>query len=451
MIVQESAVSAAPRADERALAWLAGEMPAWLRDGLLTEDQAKRIRARYDFVGVELERRAGPGRLVQAVSVLGALLVGAGVLTWVAANWDGMPDAVRLLMIFGSVAGFHWGGYELAFRRGTHPYVGQALLFVGSACYGAGIFLVAQMFHLSGEWTNAFLAWGLGALGVAVAVESAPVFAIAAGALSIWGVGRAENPGVSGLLGLAAIAALLAVAYVRRSKAHVTIAVLAAGVWLALVPPSWGKSESLLPVAWLAGSAILVSVGVLHRALGRDDLASPWRAAGICGGMFTLFLLSIRFVSHELAWRSGVPEPGALPVVLLGAAALAGVALLIGRGRGLQAEAGAALGACGLGAAWWLVGSREASTVFSIVSSGALLASAAGLAALGTHERRGWLAWQGLGWFGIGLFTLYVDFGWDLLDKSLFFTGAGALLLATGWMLERQRRRIAGSLREART
>ncbi|MCC6741425.1 MAG: DUF2157 domain-containing protein [Planctomycetia bacterium] len=436
----------------RELAWLADEIPAWTREGLLTEDQARRIRARYDFAEVELDRHAGPGKLVQALSILGALLVGAGILTWIAANWDGMSDALRLGLIFTSVVGLQWGGYELAFRRANHPHVGQALLLIGNLAYGAGIFLVAQIFHLSGHWPNAFLAWGLGSLAVAVAVEAVPVFAVAAAALSVWGIGEAAEFHATGAWSLAALGALFGAAYWRRSKSHLAVAVLALAAWIAAVPGTWSRSEELLPTAWLAGSGALVAAGVLHRSLGRPDLQGPWRLAGLGGGMFAVFLLSIRPLAHEFAWSEGNrPAIGAVWALLAVAAAASAWALVVATERLARFEAWAALAATGLGATWLAIGTRGAEVPIALLFNIALFSGSAGLVALGLHDRRPSLAYSGLAWFAIGLFALYVDFGWDRLDRSLFFTVGGLLLLAGGWVLERQRRRIAATLKEART
>ncbi|MEK7466303.1 MAG: DUF2157 domain-containing protein [Planctomycetota bacterium] len=448
-----SSLQTAPRRapSPHELAWLAEELPAWTRDGLLTEDQARRIRARYDFAEIDLDRHAGPGRFVQALSVFGALLVGAGILTWIAANWDGMSDALRLGMIFASVIGLQWGGYELAFRRGNHPHVGQALLLIGNLAYGAGIFLVAQIFHLSGHWPNAFLAWGLGALAVAVAVETVPVFALAAGALTVWGIGEAAEFHATGLWSLAAVGALFAVSYWRHSKSHLAIAVLALGAWLGVVPFGWTHSARLLPAVWLAGAGALVAAGVLHRSLGRADLQGPWRLAGIGGGMFAIFLLSIRPVAGEFAWREGArPDVGAVWAILTLAAAAAGWALVVATERLSRLEAWAALAAVGLGATWLFIGTDGSEIPIALLFNIALFSGSAGLVALGLHDRRPSLAYSGLGWFAIGLFALYVDFGWDRLDRSLFFTVGGLLLLAGGLALERQRRRIAATLQEGR-
>ena len=58
--------------------------------------------------------------------------------------------------------------------------------------------------------------------------------------------------------------------------------------------------------------------------------------------------------------------------------------------------------------------------------------------------RRGDGFWVNLGFafFALGLVTLYFDAFWTLTGRSYFFMGGGVLLLAGGYGLERQRRRL---------
>jgi len=48
----------------------------------------------------------------------------------------------------------------------------------------------------------------------------------------------------------------------------------------------------------------------------------------------------------------------------------------------------------------------------------------------------------GFVFFAIGLFTLYFDTAWGLMDRSFFFMGGGVILIGGGYLLNRQRRRL---------
>jgi uncharacterized membrane protein len=437
---------------ETFLNWLGDQLPAWTREGLLTEDQARRIRARYDFREGEMDRRAGPGRLVAAILVMGALLVGAGILAFIASNWEGMPDAARLALVFTGVVGLNAAGYELAFRRADFPRLGQALLLAGALAYGAGVFLVAQIFHLSGDWTGAFLLWGVGALTVAAAVRSAPVFGVAAAALAVWAAGEAVDFERNRLVTLGVLAGtLLPLACWRGCAKHAAIAAGALAVYFAVTPAQWDrKAEDLLPSAWLAVAGAFVAVAAVHARFG-SALGAPWRHLGAFGAMAATFALGFKDLAEELAPRAAMEGvvPGHVALLVVAGAAGA-LALALARDRAARIEAAAALAAVALGVLWLLGIDRETAGVFALASNFAFFGGALGLVAAGYRERRGALAYQGLAWFGLGLVGRYCEYGYRFIDKSLFFVVGGLLLLGLGWAMELQRRRIASALKEGR-
>jgi Predicted membrane protein (DUF2157) len=119
------------------------------------------------------------GRTSRVVLGAAALLIAAGVFSFVAANWERMPREMRLglitaLMVVANVCG--WYFRARTDRRNT----GDALLAVGTLVYGAGIFLVAQMFHVRANWPDGFMLWLIGAMAMAAALRSLPLFALAA-------------------------------------------------------------------------------------------------------------------------------------------------------------------------------------------------------------------------------------------------------------------------------
>ena len=64
--------------------WLLGELPTWVADGVVDAAASERLRQRY---AAQVSGRSW-GMIV--CGVLGALLVGAGVILVLAHNWDGL-------------------------------------------------------------------------------------------------------------------------------------------------------------------------------------------------------------------------------------------------------------------------------------------------------------------------------------------------------------------------
>src|SRR4051794_35202089 len=103
---------------------LAGETNDWVREGLVSAEQAGAIRRRYD--GQEGDRRWS--RVVQVLAIGGAVAVGLGVILFFAANWSELPQFTRLALIVAAMVASYAAGDRL---RPTHPHVGHALLLLG--------------------------------------------------------------------------------------------------------------------------------------------------------------------------------------------------------------------------------------------------------------------------------------------------------------------------------
>ncbi|MBB5701623.1 putative membrane protein [Ochrobactrum daejeonense] len=144
----------------------------WRRDGLIDAETASKLNA-------DLEKRASAFSLGSVLATLGGLLLGAAVIMLVAANWQEMPRLVRIGLIFVLIWASYLGG---AWRQARGDTVFPAALYVvGAASFGAGLALVGQMYHLSGDVHSAAIYWSLGVLASAFLVRAPVLAAFGAG------------------------------------------------------------------------------------------------------------------------------------------------------------------------------------------------------------------------------------------------------------------------------
>jgi uncharacterized membrane protein len=140
--------------------WLFTEIERWTNDKIISEDQAAEIRARYP---------ASPPRRSWGLilfSGLGAVVVGLGVILLLAYNWAEIPKFGKLGLVFGSIVAAHSAGLWLRWKPSPNSELGEALSLLGTMLFGAGIWLVAQVYHIDEHFPNGFLFWGLGALAL---------------------------------------------------------------------------------------------------------------------------------------------------------------------------------------------------------------------------------------------------------------------------------------------
>jgi uncharacterized membrane protein len=102
----------------------------------------------------DAERRWPKLELGTVISVLAAVLIILGVITFVSANWQEIPRIWRLAMIVVTVSATY--GLAFAAFRASADYLAHAAILVGVGAFGAGIMLISQMYHISGD-TSAFL------------------------------------------------------------------------------------------------------------------------------------------------------------------------------------------------------------------------------------------------------------------------------------------------------
>ncbi len=375
------------------LAWLSREVRSWQADGLLYDTQAVQILHRYHAT-----RRFSLARLLLA---LGGAFVGVGLIWLVAANLDALPPLGRL----GAVAAI-WlaaltAGELLASRRHS-PLLGGAVRLVAALAFGAVLFQAAQSLQVPAYEPKLVGLWAAGALVHAYAV-------------------RARGPLLVGLVAGTGW-------YLWQLVAEAP-SVLAAVVGLGI------------------GAVVAVSVAALHDSADHDGFAEPWRALGALLALSALFTAALPFVDGEdfevTAWLVG----GLVAAGLVAAAAL-------WRGRGdLRLEPLGALATVGLSVAlilWDTGGDVEDLTVadwaHAGVSVAAYVALAVGVAALGVL-RDNW-ALTALAAVGLVVFTTFQSFAVfaQIIQGAWLFVVLGLVFLATGYLFDRTRRRLAATL-----
>jgi uncharacterized membrane protein len=129
--------------------WVEKESQRWTELGIVSPKQVEQI------LGLYTEKT----RTIGLIPLLGSLLIGLGVLSFVGANWQQIPQLVRLAMIIILMSTFYGAG-ETILRRGQEK-LGIAFIGMGLITFGAGIILIGQMFHLVAYDAVSFLIWSI--------------------------------------------------------------------------------------------------------------------------------------------------------------------------------------------------------------------------------------------------------------------------------------------------
>lgn len=196
------------------------------------------------------------------LAMMAALLFGAAILIFVAANWEAFPRLARVAALFAVIPGGYVGGAVLKTR--DHAAIGEALWIVAAAAFGGSIALIGQMYHLSGDEASALITWCGGTALAAVALRSNPLTVAAVGIADAWlvlkGFGFYWHAEVPHFFLVMAIV-LFAVSLWTRSQAARHLIILSVILYVVL----FAIDHNVLLVAMVlaAVSAALFAVSVL--------------------------------------------------------------------------------------------------------------------------------------------------------------------------------------------
>lgn len=302
--------------------WLWEQSKEWVDRGLISAEQAAQIRRLYP------EPRAALPWGTILFSGLGAAIAGLGVILLLAYNWQAIPKPAKLAVIFAGLAGLHAAGLWLFQRRDGRRQVGEAVCLLGTMLFGAGIWLVAQIYHIEEHYPNGFLIWGLGALALAWAMPSLAQALLATAVLCVWGCaeGWGFNHAIHGapLLILAGVGSL---AWRLRSPLLLFF-VLAAFVISLCANVRVHEGELLLRVLLNFASLFVALAMLTRRHRWFPGSAAAWGFFGWVGFLLCLYLLTFpEIVDELLGWDRDATDRVTVEGIIYGWAPL-GLALV---------------------------------------------------------------------------------------------------------------------------
>lgn len=428
------------------ISWLLGEIDGWQRDGLVDAAQAERLRGRYPRDG-----RGSRSAALVGIAVLGALLLGGGILLLLAHNWADFSRAARTavalvplvaaqgLALFGAVRGRTGAGWR------------ESLGVFWSLAIGGTIAMVSQIYNLAGSYDAFAVTWLL--LGAPVVYLMRSSLAGVLYVLGVLGWSCSHTGDMGRVLWYWPFTAVIVPFLLRGSRAGVFSSGLALLRWVLTGSLVAGTGISLahgVPGLWMVIFAALLSVFYLVDAALLGEAPSLWhRPMRVIGGVGCVALALM--LTYEWPWRSigwhhlhhELPAwqqvlDAAIALGLMGAAvALVVVRRHVLRGPGLFPAVFPLVTLAGYAATSNWHRSDLAQALFN------LFVFAFGVSLLGSGVNR-----AALGRVNAGMLMLaaviglrFFDSDLSLLGRGLVFVALGAAFLVVNLILSRRFRR----------
>ncbi|MFG6107314.1 DUF2157 domain-containing protein [Leptothoe sp. EHU-05/26/07-4] len=161
------------------------EAEQWWQEGVITVDIYEQLSERYKFGEIEPDAQ---NQFVAILLGLGGILLGLGLITFVAANWQVWSRAFRVCLLMVLFVGINAAGFYL-WRRPSRQKglqrLGHGLLLTGALSLGANMALMSQMFHQSGQAYELYFFWGIGVTLMAYSLRLTSLGVMAWGLMAI--------------------------------------------------------------------------------------------------------------------------------------------------------------------------------------------------------------------------------------------------------------------------
>jgi uncharacterized membrane protein len=170
--------------------------------------------------------------LAKVVISLASFCLATGVVIFYAANWRKMPPVLKLAQILFLIVATYTSSYFFLRDTATRsPMLGRALLLLGMFSYGAGILLVAQVYHISAHPTNGLLAWGAGVFLMSVLVKERYGLILSLAVFFVWDVWEYGYYGNSAFFFGVPVLLAMAFSYLKVKSKPLFIASLSMFAW----------------------------------------------------------------------------------------------------------------------------------------------------------------------------------------------------------------------------
>jgi uncharacterized membrane protein len=425
--------------DARHVRWLSRELPELVAQGVIPSEAAEQIRQHYGQAQVAAS--AAKHWAVVLFGILGAVLIGGGIILLLAHNWEELSRPMRAAisvapLVFAAALGswLLWTERDsTAWREGVGTAQTLAL--------GSSIALVSQTYNLGGRLDEFMLTWSLLALPIAYLLRATLPALLYLVGIVVWAVSVTNQAGGNFWYYPLLTAVLPFIWWTSRKNRYHPRPVLL--LWVLAVTIGFGTGFASEPVctrldAWpvLFGGlfAVLYMVGARWWGEASSFWQRPLQNVGALGAVGLALALSFGDIWSHVSWHAhweGLHSFRA-GLLLASVAAFPAAALVLWvHGWIRQAWSEVLLGGVALLAlVAWFAATNHTGAINAVLFNLYLLILGTGTLAIGFRCRR-------LGAVNAGMAVLSATILCRFFDSDLSFVvrGMAFILIGSGFLM----------------
>lgn len=288
---------------DKKIQWLFEELSDWEAEGIVDQNQAQRIRARYDA------NATSPDYDIAFIiaGVLGTLLVGGGIVLIVAYNWEELSQTMRTALSFAPlVVAQVIYGYAYFRQPDSIAWVESASVFL-MLMIAASIGLISDTYHLWGNPEDFLWYWLLLSIPLLYLMNSSLVTMVYLIGIATWTV---QVRGSESVWYWALLAAALPhiILNLSKKKEHIRRNLLGWVLSISFIFSWFGTIENNISDYPIFGTTLIFSLffllGTLTFSRDRHFIQLPFSTFAVIGTFIFLLLLTFDFDYSDFSWNA---------------------------------------------------------------------------------------------------------------------------------------------------
>jgi len=317
----------------KAVQWLYQELPDLVTKGVITEAAANNLRGHYG----EVKTADKKWFVIISCSVLGALLIGLGVILLFGHNWEQLSRQVRTILSLLPLMIAQVLAFWVVLKRPASQALKEGTATFLSLMVGASIALISQTYNIPNDTPAFILTWMLLIVPLTYFMEATIPAAIYVAGVSAW-AGHFWNEPLKAFLFWPLLSVVIPyfIWSLKQKKYTVRSAILSLVMATGICVGAGFTLGRTFPGSWIVIYSSIITIFYLLGAWEFKGISTNWqRPFHILGGVgifILMFMFTFRFpwesishryyyASNEISSWTAIPDH-MLTFVLIGSAML---------------------------------------------------------------------------------------------------------------------------------